>query len=136
MNAPDTAENRLKKTLFVVEATSAEQFMLWKDWSVASDSPRYGKMKWEPINPGWMVTVGKIGKRPCCISISWQRIDGHMVMFWYPCSQVSDSLKSEAWIEANFSGKWDHGHRRAYCDAGNFHLCVNAIREANEGTPL
>jgi hypothetical protein len=121
----DTAENRLKETLFVVEATSTEQFMLWKDYSNGSDSPRYPTMSWKQVNPGWLVTVGKIGDRPCCISVTWNRINGRLVMFWHQCSQVTDSLQSEAWINANFEKP------HSTCDAMNFHICVRAINAAN-----
>lgn len=127
----DGAENRLKKTFFIVEATSYEQFVLWQDWCAQSESPRYGKLKWEQVNPGWLVTVGKIGKRPCCISVSWNRIEGRLVMFWYQCSQVTDSLQAEAWLEEHFKGKYDNGHRRASTDAQNFGHCIHAIQDAN-----
>lgn len=65
------------------------------------------------------------------ISVSWNRIEGRLVMFWYQCSQVTDSLQSEAWLEKHFDGKYDNGHRRASCDAQNFAHCIHAIRDAN-----
>jgi len=78
----DNAENRLKETFFVVEATDTEQFMFWQDYAKESPIRRaihpeaarrvgcYPSYSFEQINPGWLVTVGKIGKRPCCISVS------------------------------------------------------------------
>lgn len=127
----DNAENRLKHTLFIVEANSNEQFMLWKDYAIGSDSPRHKPQKWEQVNPGWLVTVGELAGRPCCISVTWNRIEGHLVMFWYDCSQATDSVQTDAWLKAHFSGKWDKGTRWASCDAQNFHLCQRAISEAN-----
>lgn len=142
----DTAENRLKRTLFIVEATSFEQQMLWRDHSIESRHSQFplaggARMKWEQINPGWLVTVGHLGtmkgkgkfkKRPVCISVSWSRIDGYLVMFYYQCSQVTDSVQTEKWLEENFKGKHDGGTRRAQCDAMNFGHCLRAIREANQ----
>jgi hypothetical protein len=128
----DTAESRLVKTMFIVEATSTEQHFLWSQWCKDSLSPTFGKLKWEQLNPGWLVTVGKIGKRPCCISVAWNRIEGQLVMFWHQCSQVTDSLQAEKWLEDNFKGTWDNGRRRASTDAMNFHHCIDAIQEANK----
>lgn len=127
----DTAENRLKKTFFIVEATHTEQFLLWQDWCEKSQHPRWGKLKWEQVSPGWIVTVGKIGKRPCCISVSWNRIEGRLVMFWYQCSQVTDYTKAEAWLNEHFKGTYDGGTHRASGDAGNFSNCIRAIKDAN-----
>lgn len=125
----DTAETRLKKTAFIVEATSFEQHCLWAQHAVESPHyPKYPKVTWEQMH-GWVIQVGKLGKRPVCISASWVKIDGFMVMFWYECSQVTDRLKSEAWIGKYFSGTWDNGSRLAECDAMNFHHCLDALRE-------
>lgn len=137
----DTAENRLKKTLFIVEATSFEQHALWRDHAKENNlnpSPGYAKYTWEQVNPGWLVTVGHLGtakgkgenkKRPVCINVSWNRIDGHLVMFYDQCSQVADSVQTEKWLDENFKGKYDSRTRRAQCDAMNFGHCLSAIRE-------
>jgi hypothetical protein len=125
----DTVENRLTKTFFVVEATDAEQFFLWKEWSNQSDKRCIPDgVVWEQVNPGWLITVGKLGKRPCCISVSWVRINGKLVMFWYQCSQVTDSLQAEAWIEKHFKRTYDGG-RPSTTDAMNFAHCIHAIRD-------
>lgn len=126
----DTVESRLRQTLFVVEATSYEQFCLWQDHAAASASRRFPAVRWVEINPGWGVTVGHLDRRPCVIQVCWARIEGRLVMFWHQCSQVCDSVQAEAWIDAYFDGKWDGG-RPARCDAQNFGLCLQAIREAN-----
>jgi len=129
----DSAENRLKRTLFVVEATSFEQFCLWEQHSNQSQSCRdRHPQTWEQMNPGWLINVGEIDKRPCCISVSWYKIDGQMIMFWYSCSQVTDSVAAEKWIIDHWDGKWDGGTRRAWTDAQNFHHCLEAIRDANK----
>lgn len=120
----DTAESRLAETLFIVEATSFEQFSLWEKY--------HDEYKWEQINGGWIVTVGTLDDRPCCISTFWARINGQLVMFYYQCSQVTDSLQTDEWLEKNFNGMWDNGHRRARTDAMNFHHCLHAIREKNK----
>lgn len=139
----DSAESRLKKTFFVVEATSFEQSILWEKYSEEAakfDISRVTgnllcagtRLSWKQVNPGWLVTVGHIKKRPCCISTSWCNINGKLVMFWYGCSQVTDSVAAEEWIKKHFKGTWDKGTRIACTDAQNFHHCRNAINESNE----
>lgn len=135
----DTAENRLKKTLFIVEATSFEQETLWKKWAQESPDAKndirnrlaHTRLEWEQVNPGWLVTVGRLDNRPCVISTSWARIGRKLIMFYEQCSQVTDNLQTEAWLDDHFKGTWDEGTRRARCDANNFHLCAQAIKEAN-----
>lgn len=120
-----TAESRLADTFFIVEATSFEQHMLWEK--------HHKNMNWQQIHSGWLVTVGKLDGRPCCVDMTWAKIDDQLVMFYDQCSQVTDVLQTNAWIYKHFNGTWDNGTRTASTDAGNFHLCLNAIREKNEG---
>lgn len=136
----DTAENRLKQTFFIVEATSNEQHMLWEQLS--SDSiykildrdgkPAYPQVKWEQISMGFGVTVGEVYKHPVFISLNWARINGKFVMFYHPTSQLIDYRKIDKWLEENFKGTYDNGTRRASTDVSNFAHCLNAIKEANK----
>lgn len=131
----DTAESRLAKTLFVVEATSFEQLALWRDCAKQNhrgeaDRTRYDWQ--ERLCPsGWLVTVGELAGMPCAITMSWVKIDGQLIAFYYDCSVVTDSRQTEKWLADNFTGKWDSGTRRAMTDANNFGHCLAAIREAN-----
>lgn len=136
----DTPENRLKYTFFVVEADSFARQEFWSRHSGQSivgyirkgDSKQaYGKVNWEQINDGWLVEVGKDHKRPVCISVTWARIDGKLVMFWYPTSQIVNHTIINKWLKKHFKGKWDDDRREAFCDASNFHHCLDAIEEAN-----
>jgi hypothetical protein len=126
----DTAESRLAETIFIVEATSFEQHCLWAETSSTSDCRRFAPRKWEQMH-GWLVTVGRLDKRPICVSMTWNRIDGQLVMFWHPTSQVVDMVQIEKWFDKHFNGKWDKGTRNARTDAMNFHHCLHAIDELN-----
>ena len=128
----DTAKSRLKKTFFIVEATSFEVSCLWRDYCDRSDISRINAVPWEQVNLGWMVHICNIDNRPCSISTSWYKIDGKLVMFWYPCSQVVDYVQIEKWLKEYFTGTYNKGTRRAATDADNFHRCIGAIEEANE----
>ena len=57
----DTAENRLKDTLFIVEATTFEQFSLWQEYAKENRLNPTDKntLEWKQVNPGWLVQVGK-----------------------------------------------------------------------------
>jgi hypothetical protein len=123
----DNAENRLKNTIFVVEATSFEVFSLWKE-NAENSFRRQNSVSWEQMD-GWIINVGELYGRPCNISTLWVRIEGQLVMFYYPCSQVADSAKTDKWIDEHFSGRWDNNTRSARCDAMNFHMCLKAIQE-------
>lgn len=125
----DTAESRLKETLFCVEATSFERFTLWSRWCAESQEqwkPLFEK--WEQLG-GWLVTVGELDDRPVCVSMDWVRMDGHLIMFWKAVSQVVDQLQVEAWFTEHFDRAWGGG-RQSMTDASNFHFAVAAIDEA------
>lgn len=129
----NTAENRLKRTFFIVEANSFEVMSLWRDHAKQSDrANKFSKQDWEQMPDGWPVTVGKLGKRPCCIDVRWFKIDGYLVMFYDQCSQVSDSIQTEKWLSKHFKGTYDSGTRRAWTDAMNFGHCLHAIKEQKE----
>jgi hypothetical protein len=128
----ETAESRLAKTLFVVEATSFEMQCLWAETSPESNYRRFAPRRWEQVHPGWLVTVGELDSRPICVSMCWNRIDGQLVMFWEATSQVVDTIQIEKWLSQHFNGKWDNGTREATANAANFHHCLNAIDDANK----
>ncbi len=139
--SPDTAETRLARTLFIVEATSFERMSLWAHHSEDAvyplynprrGVPAYSQHKWEDIPNGYGVTVNPSGKRPVCILLTWVRIDGQLVMFWEGCSKLVDYNLIDKWLEEHFKGTYDNNTRRAECDAMNFGQCLGAIKDVND----
>ena len=124
----DTAESRLAKTLFIVEANRFEQQSLWERYAYSTMSR--GDFIWEQMD-GWLVTVGKLHGRPICIDVFWNKIEGQLVMFWHPTSALVDHKMIDNWLDENFHGTYNKGLRRASCDAQNFHQCISAIKEKN-----
>ncbi len=131
--------DRLSKTVAVVEATSTEQFYLWKEWSNESAWQEAGrtpfsKVSWEQMNPGFCQTIGRLGDMPVVISLAWNRIEGQLVLFWELTSQVQDYRMAEPWLKKMFGEKgwptYDSGNRRAISDAMNFHNTMIAVSEA------
>lgn len=92
------------------------------------------RLAWEQLNPGYMVTVGECAGMPVCVCVTFARIRGRIVAFYYATSQVVDHRMVEKWLAKEFKPpKWDSGTRTAHCDAQNFHLCASAIEAATVG---
>lgn len=138
----DEIEQRMRRTVAVVQATSTEQFFLWKEWAkdsgwddldyIKRGGTPHPKLKWEQMNPGSWLTIGHVNKMPVCISLTWNRIEGQVVLFWEMTSQVVDYRMGEKYLEKVLDPwpKYDNGSRHASSDAMNFHNMVSAIRQA------
>lgn len=129
MGFQEEIAERWPKTVFVVEADDFAQFYLWRNHSHEHlemngradgrfDGPRH---KWEQMNPGYLVTIGKIKKMPVCVSVTWNKIDGYLVAFYEAVSRVVDHDMVRDWI--NKMTQPGVGH----CNAMNFHLCLQEI---------
>jgi len=131
----ETAETRLAKTLFVVQATHYEVQSLWSNWSKKSaDQSRFRpapdkQIDWVQLD-GWGVQVGELDGMLICVSIIWNKLNGHLIAFWEPTSLVFDHRQWESWINKHFSGTWDND-RKALTNTSNFHHCIRAIEESN-----
>lgn len=120
----------LKQAEYVVEATHDEQHLLWVAYYDRPD-PRMPKIEWESISTGTGATVGEIDGRPICLSIFFARINGVLVLFWEPTSQVVDYVQVEAWLEKNvpaYTAETDGG-RRPKCNTANFGHCLSFCRD-------
>jgi hypothetical protein len=128
----DRWEEWQKTTAFVVEATSFESLELWSAWHkpVAGEGSRYQRESdpanapWEQLNPGCVVTVGHLAKMPVCVSLSWSRVHGQLVLFWEATSMVVDNRLVEAWLTKHVPAYKDGRHTNAI----NFHNCVHELK--------
>lgn len=119
-----TLEELLSATKFAVEATGFERHMLWRD--------HHQRTSWEGHPAGYGIELGKIGDMPVMLSTTFQAIDGHVVLFYHPTSQMVDYRMIEAWLNKNVATKWDKGTRIARTNAMNFSHCLHALAELNE----
>lgn len=110
---------RFTETRFVVEATSAEQFFLWKEWNE--------KCEWIETRETFHVEIGHLGAGPegatlpVCVNGTWAVINGHRILFYHCCSLVTHLDWAREWaMEACGNPKWDKGIRPAHTDAMNF----------------
>ena len=111
---------------FLVEATDAERFFLWKE----NDESK--RVSWEDIMRGYSIQIGTLDKRPVMVTIFYAMLNGKKIMFYEGTSQVVDHKMIELWIQ-HFSLnniRWDNGTRWAHCNAMNFHHCLEAIKES------
>ena len=85
----NTLTEFLRGVVGVVEANSFEKHMLWKD---------RGTDVWEGYCEGYLETVGHINKRPVCLSILVDVVNGHRLLFIEPTSQLVDHKMIDAWL--------------------------------------
>jgi hypothetical protein len=118
-----TLQELLVATKFAVEATGFERHMLWRD--------HHERISWEGNPAGYGVQLGLIGDMPVMLSATFQAIEGHVVLFYHPTSQLVDHRMIDAWLNENVLAKWDKGTRIAQTDAMNFSHCLHALAELN-----
>lgn len=123
----DPIAKRLKKVFFVVEANSYESMMLWK-----SNEESDAKRQWKEDNSGDTVTVGEVDGRPVNVTFFYTTIEGRVVAFMNPISQMVDWKMIDDWLELNCKPLYDGGTRIARTNAMNFHNCLHAIDDANK----
>lgn len=110
-----TLESMLAESVYCVQANSFEQFCVWE---------KHIDRQWPYTQlHGWSEIIGTIEGQPVNVSVSFVRIVGRVVCFWYGCSAVVSYPMIEAWLRANCRA---YAERHA-CDAGNFHLCMQYI---------
>ena len=113
-------ENRLqillRDTVYCVEATDFEALSLWVE--------HHEKIEWRQENPGYGITVGQCAKMPVTICLTWNWLNGHLIVFYEATSQVVDHRMVEKWLKENLP-VFDQGKQ---CNAMNFGHCLQAIR--------
>lgn len=120
-------EQKLKETVFFVEATGCERHFLWKENEERKGQEHH--LDWKQDMMSFWETIGYIGKgksRPVCVSFSFALLDGKRVCFYDATSRYVDHTMVEEFIE-RYPVKWD-GTRRAMTDAMNFHLVIHHIK--------
>src|SRR5688572_12081284 len=103
MDEPKSAleDPRLKAAVYVVEATSFERHSLWLQHSSEAAAHRWGEgeEEWSGRGgSGWLVEVGTLAGFPVNMHVSFDSINGGLVLFWEGVSRVVDSEMLEAWL--------------------------------------
>lgn len=123
----ESFEEKMKSSVFFVEANSFEQFTLWRSWE---NEWNYESKDWEQDNTGAMIEVGRISNhknKPVCVSFGFAKLFGQRICFYSVCSNFSDYQMVENWIKTNYPKTYDDG-RVAMTDAMNFHHAVHECK--------
>lgn len=111
----------IRDAFYVVEATDFEKLCLF------GENEREWYVTWEHVSMGNMATIEHIlvnGENlPVVVSVFYALLNGKVVAFYEPTSQVVDHRMVKAWLEVN-SPAFAAGRK---CDAMNFHLCLHAV---------
>jgi hypothetical protein len=120
-----------KDVIFLVRASSEEEFCLWQHF--AHDSPHRIHqnvcINWKRRNPGELVQIGELDRRPICASVSYVYLNDKLVMFYDGTSQLVDWAMIDAWVEHYTlkTVRYDNGSRWAHCKAANFHHLFDLV---------
>lgn len=130
--------DKIDRSFYFVQATSDEQFFLWKQYANNSDNRDPGLkrhwVEWKQENPGHIIEIGQLDKRPVVVSMFWINIEGRRVCFYESTSQVVDWVRIDEFIKACIkrTGQHKKQDRWPHCDAMNFGHCIGSILEANK----
>lgn len=117
-------EPNLRDAAYVVEATDAERFFLWRE---NHEGAHRGRVRWEQAPGGYMHTVGHISvnrkRMPVTVCVYFAILDGHLIAFYDSTSQVVDHRMVEAWVKAESPAM----AANKTCDAMNFAHCVQHL---------
>jgi hypothetical protein len=111
-------KKNIEETAFLVEASSCEHLHIWIQW--------HRCLKWEQQTLGSAPQIGwaynsERKKMPVTVSLSWDRIEGHLVCFYNAPSMVVDHELVETWLKKTFKNS------KGKVDAMNFHNCVQGL---------
>lgn len=121
-----TNEEKLKESVFFVEAGSYETLCLWKDFR--------GKYTFVQDNLGFWQVIGYINEdrsMPVGVSFSFVIIAGRRVCYYETTSRFVDTEMVEKFLKDNYPKTWDNGRRDAMTNAMNFHHVLDHIRTLN-----
>lgn len=94
----------LKDVMGVVEATSYEKHMLWREYAEEASQFAIGetiRYKWEETGHGYGEHIGDIGGKPVCVSILTSNVDGKHLLFWHVTSIAADYEMIDRWLVGN-----------------------------------
>jgi len=123
----DSLEKRLSQVMFVVDANSFERLALWREYQHT--------VKWEEDSSGFGEVIGQVGDMNVILSLNFATLNGQVVMFIEPTSQLVDYRMVDAWLEKHCAPRYDNGYRSARTNGMNFAHCLQAVAAAS-GIPL
>jgi hypothetical protein len=121
-------KRQIAETVYMVEATHEESFMLWQEW--------HQVLRWEQDNRGCLTTVGKFGDMPVNVTVFWYIIEGKRVGFYSSDSMVTHHKMVEEWVQKTFPQCFKEDGRWKHTNAGNFGHCLGDIAPKAMDNPV
>ncbi len=122
----DNRKQWRKETVYCVEASDCEHQFLWERWSAESMTAgivdKDNRLSWEQMHSGELATINPGEERPICVSVRWARLNGKVVMFYWPTSELVDWKRIKEWLATEYAHVKSHG------DAENFGNCLRKVR--------
>ena len=120
----DETKEKFKDVVFVIEATDFERFALWQMNNSEVDS--YRIKSWESESRGWAPTIGYLDDKPVVVSLSYAKLNGHRVVFYYAPSMIVDHEMVRNWIDHHTQHLEFEG-RQCHTNANNFAHCYRRV---------
>ena len=98
----DQAKRHFENVVGIVIATDEERHMIWaeNDRRKAPAARMHDSHKtWVSENSGYMFQVGCLAHLPICVQTRTDVIDGHKILWVYPCSRVVDHDVVRDWCK-------------------------------------
>jgi len=121
-------EKLMADAAYVVVASNAEKFFLWKEW--------HSRVKWKSFQTGTVVALKKVAGVPFSISVVPVVIEGQMVAFVDGMGPLIDMRQIDDWVTRNAPSKPDGS--RCTSNAMQFQDVIDHIAVLNvvRPTPL
>lgn len=108
-------EHLLIDSICRVECNSASMQLLWEKYS--------NVYNWETKLPSFVKVIGYLNRRPITLSITFATIQGKLIAFWEPTSELIDHAMIEKWF-FTFYGKVTPENS---IDDNNFFNVINLV---------
>jgi len=117
-------EDKLKESVFFIEANSYEQLAIWREI--------HEKHDFEQDPCGSSLIIGYINNddgMPVVVSVSFYYLYGYRICFYYATSRFVDNTMVNNFFESKYPVRYDNNSRRAMTDAMNFSHVFDMIDE-------
>lgn len=99
LNSPRADDEELHKFLegcvgVIEDCSSYESMCLYKE-----TVENHGKDAWVQHGSGYLQTVGMVAKMPVAISINYNHVQGHKILFYEATSAVVDHRMIREWLD-------------------------------------
>jgi len=121
--------NEISNAKYIVEATINEMHY------ILHEASQIDGVTVEEARVGTMDVIGslKVGNQdmPVVVTTFFSKINGHLVAFYEPTSQVVDHRMVDAWIS-----KFEAAKLKNKCDASNYAHCIAYCRSLQSDSQL